>query len=102
MAALVPILVAQAAAQASRPLMGLSYAPTVVNDGDAVSIVIDGPLQDEMADFLIRQLDATPGAVRVDGLGGVLIKVLVRKYGLWAGGALASAFGLGWFTGKKK
>lgn len=102
MAELLPILVAQAAAAAARPLMGLSSAPVVVNNGDHVSIVFDGPLQDEAADFLIRQLDAAPGTVRVEGLGGILIKVLFRKYGLWAGGSLAAAFGLGWLTGGRK
>ncbi len=106
------IFSAQAAATAARPIMSLSRTPTVVNNGAYVTIELDAQLQDEVAAFILRQLAGTPstepgapgagGGIHVDGLGGVLLKVLVRKYGLWAGGALGGAFGLGWLTGGKK
>ncbi len=102
MADAVSILVAQTAAQAARPVMGLSRAPTVVNYGSYVAIELDALQQEEVAAFLIRQLDAEPGAVRVTGLGGVFLRVLARKYGLYAAGSWAAAFGLGWLTGGRK
>ncbi len=103
MAEAITILSAQAAAAAARPVMSLSRSPTVINYGDHVAIELDAGLQDEVAAFLIRQLDSEPGAIRVVGLGGVFIKVLARKYGLWAAAALGVSFGSGWLTrGKRK
>lgn len=104
MAEAITILGAQAAAAAARPVMSLSRSPTVVNHPDHVSIELDAGLQDEVAEFLIRQLDSEPGSIRVVGLGGVFIKVLIRKYGIWAAGALGVSFGAGWLTkgGKRK
>lgn len=98
MAEALTILAAQAAAAAAKPVMGLSYPPTVINEGAYVTIQLDATQQTEVADFLIRQLESAPGAIRVSGLGGVFLRVLVRKYGIWAGASLASAFGLGWLT----
>lgn len=101
----VPVLIAQAAALAAQPALSLSRAPAVVNYGSYVVIELDPQLQGEVAEFIIRQLEAEPGAVRVAGLGGVLARVLARKYSGWIGGALAGSFGLGWLTkgrGKKR
>lgn len=101
----VPVLIAQAAALAAQPVLSLSRAPAVVNYGSYVVIELDPQLQKETADFIIRQLEAEPGAVRVAGLGGVLARVLARKYSGWIGGALAGSFGLGWLSkgrGKKR
>lgn len=100
-----PVLIAQAAAVAAKPALSLSRAPQVVNYGGYVVIELDPELQGEVADFIIRQLEAEPGAVRVAGLGGVLARVLARKYSAWIGGALAGSFGLGWLSkgkGKKR
>ncbi len=102
MADAVSILVAETAAQAARPIMGLSRAPTVTNYGSYVALELDSDLQKEVADFLIRQLDAEPGAVRVTGLGGVFLRVLARKYWPWTLGSLGASFGLGLLTGGKK
>lgn len=92
------LLIGQAAAVAAQPALSLSRAPTVVNYGSYVVIELDPQLQGEVADFIIRQLEAEPGAVRVSGLGGVLARVLARKYSAWIGGTVAGAFGLGWLS----
>jgi hypothetical protein len=102
MADLVPVLIAQAAATAARPVLSLSRAPAVVNYGTHVTIELDPELQSEVADFIIRQIESEPGAVRVSGLAGVLARVIARKYSPWLGGSLALAYGLGWFTKPRK
>lgn len=102
MAEALTILAAQGAAAAARPVMGLSRSPTVVNYGDHVAIELDSGLQAEIADFIIRQIEAEPGTIRVVGLGGVFARVAARKYGTWAAGFLGGAFGLGWFTGGRR
>jgi len=102
MADALTILAAQGAAVAARQVMTLSRVPTVVNEGDHVTIELDAQLQDEVAAFLLRQLAAEPGSLRVSGLGGVMAKVIARKYGAWAAGLMGGAFGLGWLTGARK
>lgn len=102
MADALTILTAQGAAAAARPLMNLSRSPTVVNHGDHVSIELDSGLQAEIAGFIIRQIDAEPGEIRIEGLGGVFARVAARKYGTWAAGFLGGAFGLGWLTGGRR
>ena len=101
----VPVLIAQAAAIAAQPALSLSKAPAVVNYGSYVVIELDPQLQGEVADFIIRQIESEPGSIRVAGLGGVLARVVARKYSAWIGGALAGSFGLGWLSkgkGKKR
>jgi len=100
--AIPPVLIGQAAAIAAQPALSLSRAPAVVNYGSYVVIELDPQLQGEVAEFIIRQLESEPGAVRVSGLGGVLARVLARKYSAWIGGALAGSFGLGWLSTKAK
>jgi hypothetical protein len=100
--AIPPVLMGQALAIAAQPALSLSRAPAVVNYGSYVVIELDPALQKEVADFIIRQLESEPGAVRVAGLGGVLARVLARKYSGWIGGALAGSFGLGWLSTKAK
>lgn len=102
MAEAITILAAQAAAAAARPVMGLTHSPMVVNHDDHVSIEFDPELQGQVADFLIRQLDSEPGKIRVVGLAGVFLRVVLRKYGLWAAGALGVSFGAGRLTGGKR
>lgn len=97
-----PVLVAQAAAIAARPALSLSKAPTVVNYGDYAVIELDQVDQEQIAAFILRQLDGEPGAVRVQGLGGVVLRVLARKYWGHLAGAAGGFFGLGWLTSASK
>lgn len=93
-----PVYLATAAAVAARPVLSLSRQPEIVNHGDYAEIVLDPELQQQTADFILRQLAAEPGPVRIVGLGGVVLRVLARKYFGWIGGTVAGSFVLGRLT----
>jgi pyocin large subunit-like protein len=97
-----PVLIAQAAAAAAKPIFGFDEMPHVQNYGDYSEIVLTPAQQDQVAAFIIRQLDAEPGAVRVD-LSGVMTRVLSRKYWAYGLGAVAAGAALGsLFTPRRK
>lgn len=89
------VLQAQAAALAAKEVIGMDRAPTVLNYGTYAAIELDAEQEDQIARFIIRQLDREPGQVRIN-LAGVALKVLARKYwphlaGLVGAGALVGA-----------
>lgn len=87
------VLQAKAAAMAARPIFGFTSEPMVINYGTYAEIELDQVQQEQLSAWIIRQLDAEPGAVRVN-LAGVFLRVLVRKYWPWiAGTAAAGALG---------
>jgi hypothetical protein len=92
------LLIAEGAAVAAKSAMHLSHAPEVQAFPDHVEIILDADLQDQVAAFIIRQIESDPGDIRIIGMGGVWVKVLIKKYGLWVAGALAGAFGFGFIT----
>lgn len=102
MPAIPPVLLAQALSAASRPVLSLSKSPDIIDYGSYVEIVLDPQLQDEIAAFIIRQLEREPGKIRVAGLGGVVARVVGRKYWGWLAGALGGAFTFGRFSGGRK
>ena len=73
----------------------IGSAPQVVNQGDYYEIVFTPEQEDAAADFIIRQLNKTPGPVRMDA-GGIATKVISRQYWLWILGIAGAGAALGY------
>jgi len=89
------VLVGRAAALAMQQVMSLSRMPDVFDQGDHALIVLDDQAQDQVAAFIVRQLDAAPGPIRIAGVAGVVLKVIARKYWGYLVGTLGAGMGLG-------
>lgn len=78
---------AQALALAWAPIAGGS--PTVFKRDGYYEIIFTPAQEERVAEWILLQLNREPGPVRVE-LGGIAVKVITRKYWLYAAGLLVA------------